>query len=120
MLMERSLSKEPSRLKSGFFVRGVHESGYAFAWNSPFPANLPCRDLLGLQKASQKILIHSKQIPCFVNELGIKEREARLDYVRDCLHNPGISSTKDLDKPQAMRLIDSLESTLAMARREGA
>jgi len=60
-----------------------------------------------------------KMLACF-NDLGIKDRDTRLSWVRTCLSSPGVNSVKDLDKDQASKVIDWLESALENARRQKA
>ncbi len=60
-----------------------------------------------------------KLMACF-NDLGITNRNTRLNWVQTYLHDPGIKSVKDLSKDRASRIIDALEHALEEARAQKA
>jgi hypothetical protein len=57
-----------------------------------------------------------KKLMAMFNELGIKNRETRLSWVRTCLHAPSVSTVMDLTKDQASKVIDALEHALETQR----
>ncbi len=61
-----------------------------------------------------------KKLMASFNDLGIVDRNTRLNWVQTYLHNPGIKSVKDLSKDQASRVIDALETALANVRTQKA
>ena len=61
-----------------------------------------------------------KKLMASFNDLGIVDRNTRLNWVQTYLHNPGIKSVKDLSKDQASRVIDALEHALENVRAQKA
>lgn len=57
-----------------------------------------------------------KKLMASFNELGIKNRDTRLSWVRTCLHAPSVSTVMDLTKDQASKVIDALEHALENMR----
>lgn len=57
-----------------------------------------------------------KKLMAMFNELGIKNRDTRLSWVRTCLSAPSVSTVMDLTKDQASKVIDALEHALEAQR----
>jgi len=57
-----------------------------------------------------------KKLMAGFNDLGIKNRETRLSWVRTCLNAPAVSTVMDLTKDQASKVIDALEHALETMR----
>lgn len=59
-----------------------------------------------------------KKLMASFNDLGIKNRETRLSWVRTCLSAPGVTTVMDLTKDQASKVIDALEHALTAMREQ--
>ncbi|MDA8178329.1 MAG: ATP-binding protein [Deltaproteobacteria bacterium] len=59
-----------------------------------------------------------KKLMASFNDLGIKNRDTRLSWVRSCLNAPGVSTVMDLTKDQASKVIDALEHALTAMREQ--
>jgi hypothetical protein len=95
--------KEPPKPTSALPGEDPSKATAPKAGEEPFPNGMVTDD-------------QRKKLMASFNDLGIKNRETRLSWVRTCLNAPGVTTVMDLTKDQASKVIDALEHALEAQR----